>query len=166
MEKAYWWIGLVGSIASIVSAGWAWIQANRAKQAASDAARFRGEIINRRELIENSHIYKETKSIQNRILALGPKCSTMSAKGIDCAELAESVLRYSSMLQEHTSNFPDATKVIIASFATNVKPLIDKLARAKRFDEKKNVGTEIYFLLEPLLAEIKIATDVKKEKLQ
>lgn len=162
-EAMYWWIGLIGSIASIGAAVWTVVQARRARNAASDAENFRDEIIEKRRLVEVSQLYKETGRILTAVTAVGPTCGQKSLRGIDCSKIAGDVLEYTRFLGHQAVDLPSPFKEKVGAFLVNIKPDIESLSEAVTYQEIKASGKSIYYRIDGLMPEIKKLVDEKRE---
>ena len=107
MNSIETWISIIGSIASIGGAAWAFREAKNASLSASHAEKVRDEIIERRKIIEVSQVYTETSRILKIISNVGPSCNPSMLKGVNCGNIARDVEEYARFINEHSSYFSD-----------------------------------------------------------
>ena len=157
-------LSILGSIASIGGAVWAYRQARRSKKYATEARRFRDDIINRRELVEVSQVYTETKRILHVVSRVGPTCTADSIKGIDCAGIAREVEEYSRFLNEQNSHFNEFFNNRAKKLCDSLVGDIETLSEALEFEDIKKNGKNIYYKIYEFLPFVKSLTDEKKEQ--
>ena len=158
------WISVVGSIASIGGAIWAFVQARRAVGAASTATRARDEIIERRKIVEVSQVHSETNKILRVASKVGPSCNERQLQGLDCGEIAREIEEYARFLNEHSSHFTDLFENQAKELCEKLFPDIEKLSEAMTFEEKKSAGKNIYQNINTFLPFVKDLSDDKKER--
>ena len=95
-------ISIIGSIASIGAAIWAFVEARKSAKAATKAEVLRDELIHRRTMVEVSQVHSETKRVLSIVSKVGPSCNTKLLKGVNCAEVAKEVEVYSSFIFEQS----------------------------------------------------------------
>jgi len=110
------WISVIGSIASIGGAIWAFVEARKSSRAATKAEKVRDEIISRRKLIEVSQVHAETARILKIVSTVGPACNPSLLRGVNCGSIAKDVEEYSRYINEHSSHFNDFSKIKPKSF--------------------------------------------------
>ncbi len=157
------WISIIGSLASIGGAVWAWFQAVQASKSATKAEKVKSEIIERRKLIEVSQVYTETNRILNVVSKVGPSCNPSTLRGVNCSHIAADVAKYSRFLNEHSSYFTEFFDNKAKDLCSSIKADIEKLAEAKSFDDKKNAGKSIYYKIDDFMPIVKSLSDDKKE---
>lgn len=163
MKSMETWISIIGSIASIGAAGWAWWQAEQASRSATKAEKVKGEIIERRKIVEVSQVHKETTRILQVVSKVGPSCNSSTLRGVNCSHIATEVSEYSRFLNEHSSHFTDFFENKARHLCTSLKDDIEKLAEAKSFDEKKSAGKSIYYKIDEFVPTVKSLSDEKRE---
>lgn len=157
------WISVIGSIASIGGAGWAWCQAVQASKSATKAEKVKGEIIERRKIVEVSQVHRETTRILQIVSKVGPSCNSSTLRGVNCSHIATEVAEYSRFLNEHSSHFTDFFENKARDLCASLKDDIEKLAEAKSFDEKKSAGKSIYYKIDEFVPTVKSLSDEKRE---
>jgi len=162
-EDTAWWIGLIGSVASIGAAIWAFIEARKASGSASAAEKIRLELINRRKLVEASQFYREANRAISSLTAVGPTSSASSVRGIDCSRISTQALEFITFLNTHREELPSLLKTKVGALVVNTKKDLATLAEAKTFDEKKSAGSAIYYQIAAIMPDIKALADEKKE---
>ena len=157
------WISIIGSIASIGGAIWAWFQAVEASNSANKAEKVKDEIINRREVIEISQVHKETTRILQIVSKVGPSCNSSTIRGINCSNIAADVSEYSRFLNEYSSYFTDRFENKAKTLCVSLKKNIEELAEAKTFDDKKKAGKSIYYKIDEFVPIVKSISDESRE---
>lgn len=160
------WISVIGSFASIAGAIWAYSEANKAKNSASKAEKIKGEIVERRQLVEISQVHAETTRILKSISAVGPTCNASKLRGINCASIATEVEEYCRFLNEQSSHFSDFFDNKAQELCQSLKSNIELLSEAKTFEEKKNAGKSIYYEINDFMPVVKTLSDDKKENVK
>lgn len=163
-ENAVWWIGVIGSVASIGSAVWAFLEARKARDAASEAERVRDEIVQRRRIIEASGVHRETQRVLTVLSKVGPSSDPIRSKGIRSSDLADEVRTYLLLLNEHLGEFSSELKSGVLLLVETTKVEIQALAEAKSFEAKRTAATSIYYKIQGLMPQIKSLADEKKER--
>lgn len=154
---------ILGSIASIGAAIWAWIQAGEASKSATKAENVKNEIIERRKIVEVSHVYAETSRILKIVSKVGPSSNSSTLRGVNCSHIASDVTEYSSFLNEHSSHFSDFFENKARDLCLSLKDDIEQLAEAKSFEDKKKSGKNIYYKIDEFMPVVKSLSDDKKE---
>jgi hypothetical protein len=162
-ENTVWWIALLGSVASIGSAVWAYVEARKAKEAVRTVQRLHNEIVTRRRIIETSGIYGETKRFLTSISRVGPSSNATISKGISGWALAGELREYVLFLSEHIQDFPEPVKGRVQSFVEGSNDDIRCLAEAKTFHAKKSASADVYYKIQALMPEFKTLADETKE---
>jgi len=157
-------LSILGSIASIGGAVWAYYQAVQSKKYATEARHLRDDIVNRRKLVEVSQVYSETKRILNVVSRIGPTCTADSIKGIDCAGIAKEVEEYSRFLNEQSSHFDEFFNNRARELCDQLASDIEALSEATQFENIKKNGKNIYYKIYEFLPFVKSLTDEKKEQ--
>lgn len=157
-------VSIIGSIASIGAAIWAWYEASDSKKSANKARTIKNELIDHRELAELANVHNETHRILKIVSKVGPSCTPSGIRGVKGAEIAKEVEEYSRFINEHGSHFHNFFDNQARELCEGLRPLIEHLAAAKSFDEKRSAGTQIYDLINTFLPEAKNSADRKKEK--
>ena len=162
-EEIAWWIGLIGSIASIGAAIWAFVEARKARSSASDAEKIRNELVSRRNLVEVADIYKEANRVISALTAVGPSASVNSVRGLDCARISTQALEFVTLLSTHREQLPTSLKSKVELLVFDTKKDLASLAEAKDFESKKAAGSAIYYKITALMPAIKVLADEKRE---
>ena len=98
-------LSILGSIASIGAAIWAFVEARKSINAATKAEEFKNEIIYLRKTVEVSQVYSETKRVLNVVSKVGPSFNPSVFAGINCADIAKEVEVFSSFILEQSEHF-------------------------------------------------------------
>lgn len=158
-------ISIVGSIASIFGAIWAWQEATKSKEHASKAEKFRDELVHRKNIAEVSKLHIETSRILKLVSKVGPTCTKNGVRGVKGDEIAREVEEYTRFLNEHSIHFSDFFHNNAKELCGSLRPLLESLSEATDFEQKKNSGKQIYDLINGFLPEIKNLSDVKNNQI-
>jgi len=158
------WLSVLGAIASIGGAIWAYVQARRARTFAEQAKAVRDELVERRKVIEISQVYIETTRILRCVSNVGPTCTPTSIKTVKCHEIAKEVEEYTRLLNEQSTHFTHMLDNQAQKLCEDLKPDIEALAEAKEFDSKKSAGKSIYYKIDDFMPLVKTLMDEKKER--
>jgi len=90
------WLSILGSVASVGAAIWAFIEARNASRDATKAEAVKNELIQRRTMVEVSHVYAESSRILKLASQVGPTCTKKSTRGLDVSSIAKSIEEYES----------------------------------------------------------------------
>lgn len=164
MSTVETWISIIGSIASIGGAIWAFVEARKAASSATKAESVRDEIIERRKIVEVSQVHAETSRILNVVSKVGPSCNKSLLRGVDCGAIAKEVEEYSRYINEHNFHFTDFFENKAKELYEQLRPDIESLSEAKSFDDKKSAGKSIYYKINSFMPVVKELTDEKKER--
>ena len=157
-------LSIVGSIASIFSAIWAFREAKNAARAADAAERTRREMVDRRDLAEVAQIHAEIKRILSLVARVGPTSTAQLIKGVNCADIAREVEVFIAMLLERRSHFSDFYGDRATELRNDLRTDIEGLAEAKTFEDKKRFGKSIYYRIENFTPVVKELSDEKQEQ--
>lgn len=157
-------LSILGSVASIGGAIWALYHAKRSYKYATEAQDVRDELVNRRKMVEISQVHSETNRILRVVSRVGPTCTAISVKGINCASIAQEVEEYSRFLNEQRSHFTDFFDNKARDLCASLKSDIESLSEAIDFDTIKSAGKSIYYKINDFLPLVKRLTDEKKEQ--
>ena len=157
-------LSVLGSLASIGGAIWAFVQAGKSKQYATEAQLMRDEIIARRHMVEMSDIHAETKRILRTVSKVGPTCNETFIRGIRCTDIAREVEEFSRLINEQSSHFNEMFKNRARELCDELRTDIEALSEAKDFEQKKCAGKRIYYKISEFLPFVKTLTDEKKER--
>lgn len=158
------WLSIVGSIASIGGAIWAYFEARRSRTFAEQAKAVRDELVERRKVIEVSKVHSETTRILRLVSNVGPTCTPTSLKTIKCNEIAKEVEEYTRLLNEQSTHFTHMLDNQARKLCEDLKPDIEALAEAKDYESKKNAGKSIYYKIDDFMPLVKMVLDEKKER--
>src|SRR4030095_8184848 len=100
-------LSILGSVASIASAVWAYREARRSALSATKAESLLDEIVHRRKLLEVSQVYAESKRILSIVSDVGPSAEPKRLRGINAAKIAREIEEYARSLQEQSNHFAD-----------------------------------------------------------
>ncbi|CAH1041721.1 hypothetical protein [Halomonas sp. TD01] len=157
-------LSILGSLASIGGAIWAYVQARRSKTFAEQAKTVRDELVERRKTIEVSKVHSETARILRLVSKVGPTCTSTSVKTIRCHEIAQEVEEYTRLLNEQSSHFTHVLDSQARKLCGDLKEDIVGLAEAIDFESKKKFGTSIYYKIDDFMPLVKMVFDEKKER--
>lgn len=163
MKDIETWISVIGSIASIGAAIWAWVEARKSFQSATQAESVKNEIINRRKIVEVSQVYAETSRILTTVSKVGPSCNSGMLRGINCASIAKEVEEYSRYINEQSSHFTEFFDNKAKELCSSLNSDIEALSEAKSFEDKKTAGKSIYYKINNFMPTVKSLSDEKKE---
>lgn len=157
-------ISIIGALASIIAAIWAFYEAHKAAKAASKAELLRNEIIERRKMIEVSQVYAETSRILKTVSAVGPSCNPSLLRGVNCGNIAKEVEEYSRFINEQRVHFSDIFENNANELCKELNVDIEALSEAKKFEDIKAVGKRIYYKINDFMPQVKSLADAKKER--
>ncbi|MDN3391366.1 hypothetical protein QL998_09900 [Pseudoalteromonas sp. APC 3691] len=157
-------ISIIGSIASIGGAVWAFVEAKKSVNAASKAEKLRDELISRRKMVEVSQVHSETKRVLSVVSKVGPSCNAKLLKGVNCADIAKEVEVYASFIFEQSGHFTDFFENKAKELCNDLKDDIESLSEAINFEDKKNYGKSIYYKIQNFMPFVKQLSDEKKER--
>ncbi len=158
-------LSIVGSVASIFGAIWAWVEAKKAARSADAAERVRQELVDRRKLVEVAQIHSEIKRVLGVVAKVGPTSTPQLVRGLNCADIAREVETFAAMLLERGSHFSDLSDHAMV-MRDDLRADIEGLAEAKTFEDKKRYGKSIYYKIESFTPVVKQLADAKKEQTQ
>ncbi len=159
-------LSVVGSVASIFGAIWAWVEARKAARSADAAERVRQSLVDRRKLAEVAQIHSEIKRVLGVVAKVGPTSTPQLVRGLNCADIAREVETFAAMLLERGSHFSDLYSDRATEIRDNLRADIEGLAEAKSFEDKKRHGKNIYYKIESFIPLVKQLADAKKEQTQ
>jgi hypothetical protein len=157
-------ISIVGSIASIGAAIWAFIEAKKSMSAADKAENLRDELINRRKMVEVSQVHSETNRVLSVVSRVGPSCNAKLLKGINCSDIAKEVEVYARFILEQSGHFSDLFENKAKELCDDLKDDIESLSEAINFEDKKSYGKSIYYKIQNFIPAVKQLSDEKKER--
>jgi hypothetical protein len=157
-------LSILGSLASIGAAVWAFAEARRASRAAAAAESMRDEIVHRRRLIEVSQVHADTKRVLIAVSEVGPSTNAKLLRGVDAARIARQVEEYTRSLSEQSAHFTDFFGNEARALCEQLKPDIEKLAEASTPEEKKAAGKSIYYAISAFVSIAKEVADGKREQ--
>ena len=145
-------LSIIGSVASIVSAFWAFFEARKARKSANEVMKYQKEIKTRIESSALDRLHDETKSVLHKVSYFGPSCNMTSIRGKSAQNVALEVEEYTRLLREHSVHFDDLNiKNKIDKICNELMPNVKGLSEGVSFDDKKKYGSNIYLLIERLL---------------
>lgn len=159
------WLSILGSVASIGAAIWAYVEAKNAARHASKAEMLRNEVIQRRAIVEVSQVYAESSRILKLVSQVGPTCTRASVRGLSVCSIAQGVEEYSRFLNEHSAYFNQFFQNAAQTLCAELAIAIEALAEASTFEEKKDAGKKIYYLINSFLPQVKQLADDKRESI-
>lgn len=154
-------LSIIGSVASIGAAIWAFFEARDARKSANQAEKFRNEIVERRALVEISMVHAETTRILKVISVVGPACNPKFLRGVNCAAIAKEVEEYARFINEQRSHFNDIFENRAIELCEDLIPDIEALSEAATFEKKKTAGKSIYYKINNFLPLVKELSDEK-----
>jgi hypothetical protein len=157
-------LSILGSLASIGAAVWAFIEARKAARAATDAAAMRDEIVQRRRVIEVSQVHADTKRILSVASEVGPSTNVKLLRGVDTAKIAKQIEEYTRSLSEQSAHFSDFFGNEARALCERLMPDIEKLAEAIAPEDKKSAGKSIYYNISAFVSITKDLADGKREQ--
>jgi hypothetical protein len=157
-------LSILGSLASIGAAVWAFVEARKAARAASAAETMRDEIVDRRRLIEVSQVHADTKRVLVAVSDVGPSTNSKLLRGVDAAKIARQVEEYTRSLSEQSAHFSDFFGNEARALCERLRPDIEKLAEATTPEEKKAAGKSIYYAISAFVSIAKDVADGKREQ--
>lgn len=157
-------LSILGSVASIGAAIWAFIEAGKAAESASQAAQVRNEMIDRRRLVEVSKVHAQTDRILSVVSKIGPSCNVKRLKGVDFHGIAKEVEEYARYLNEQSSNFSEIFVNKASSLCNELQEDIEALSEAPDPETIKDIGKRIYYKINSFLPFVKDLADERQER--
>lgn len=157
-------ISIIGSIASVGGAIWAYVEAGKSANSASQAEFLRDELIHRRKIVEVSQVHSETKRVLLVVSKVGPACNASVLKGVNCAEIAREVEAYSSFILEQSSHFSEFFENKAMELCDDLKEDIEKLSESVSFEDIKQYGKSIFYKIQNFMPAAKELSDEKRER--
>jgi hypothetical protein len=137
------WLSIIGSVSSVGGAVWACVEARRSRSFAEQAKAVRGELVERRKVVEVSKVHSETTRILRLVSNVGPTCTSTSIKTIKCHQIAKEVEEYTRLLNEQSTHFTSMLDNQARTLCEDLKSDIEALAEANDFESIKNAGKNI-----------------------
>lgn len=156
-------LSVIGSLASIGGAIWAFVEARKAASSATKAEVLHDELVHRRKIVEVSLVHSETKRVLSVVSKVGPSCNAKLLKGVDCSNIAREVETYASFILEQSGHFTDFFENKAKELCEDLKNDIEKLSEAVSFEDKKRYGKSIYYKIQNFMPAAKELTDEKRE---
>ena len=158
------WLSFFGSIASIIGAIYAYRQAIKSRNYATEAQKLRDEFISKRKLVEVSQVHFETNRILKLVAKVGPTCTASSIKGINVSNVAQEVEEYSRFLNAQSDNFNELLSNQASELCKSLNADIETLSEAIKFEDIKAAGKTIYYKINAFMPVAKLRTDDQKEQ--
>jgi len=156
-------LSIIGSIISIGSAIWSYIEARKSSLSASKAVKVRNEMIERRKLVEVSKVHAQTDRILATVSKIGPSCNPKKLKGVDIPGIAKEVEEYARFLNEQQSNFSELFSNRASALCNDLNPDIEELAESPP-ELAKEIGKRMYYKINNFMPFIKDLADEKQEQ--
>lgn len=157
-------LSILGSIASISAAVWAFVEAKKSAKSASQAESMRDAIYSRRRLVEVSHVYTETKRVLTVAAEVGPATNPKRLRGVDSTRIARELDEYARLLLDQSSHFSADFGNDARALCDRLKPDIQGLAEASTPEEKKTFGTNIYYNVSAFMPIAKQLVDEQRDQ--
>jgi len=157
-------LSILGSIASIAGAVWAFREAQKSADAATKAESLRDEIVHRRKLLEVSQVYADTKRILTIVSDVGPSSEPKRLRGVSSAKIAKEIEEYTRSLLEQSSHFADIFGNEARSLCESLKTDIEALAEAVTPEDKKESGKSAYYKIQAFMPITKQHADDRREQ--
>lgn len=157
-------LSVLGSVASIGAAIWAFIEAGKAAESASQAAQVRNEMIDRRRLVEVSKVHAQTDRILSVVSKIGPSCNVKKLKGVDFHGIAKEVEEYARYLNEQSSSFSEVFVNKASSLCNELQEDIEALSEAPDPETIKDIGKRIYYKINSFMPFVKDLADERQER--
>ncbi|WP_086930579.1 hypothetical protein [Agarilytica rhodophyticola] len=165
MDSIEKWVSVLGSIASIGAAIWAWVEASKASTSAKKAEIVKNEIVDRRKLAEVSQVHAETSRVLKTVSKVGPSCNPTMLRGVNCAGIAKEVEEFSRFINEQSSHFTEFFDNKAKELCAALNDDIEALSEAKSFEDKKAAGKSIYYKINDFMPTVKTLSDEKRESI-
>lgn len=159
-------LSVVGSIASIGAAIWAFVEARKAMAAASKAETIKNEMIDRRQLVEASKIHSETERVISKVSQIGPASRVEVLSGINIDDILNEVQSFSTFIIAQSEQYDDNFKRTVKKLNKDLQTDIDKLSQSTLEYEYKQIGTKIFSALQGFLPTAKSLADGRRENVQ
>lgn len=159
-------LSIIGSLASIGGAFWAYAEAKKSKSSASKAEEFKNEIIYLRKTVEVSQVYAETKRVLAVVSKVGPSFNISVFAGINCADIAKEIEVFSSFILEQSEHFSQNFNNNAKELNNDLKNDIENLSEASTFEDTKKYGKSIYYKIQNFIPIVKKLSDEKREQIE
>ena len=156
-------ITIIGAIASIIGAGFAYWQASKAKGSADEAKSVRAQLIDHRKASELSKIQASCKKALNSMTKYGAASTASSLDGIDTQNDSFNVQEFIILTKEHRAYFGNKRVNKADEFCNALTPLLDDFAQASTPDNQRKYGKQLVTHLSSINADIKKLLDSKRE---
>lgn len=155
-------LGIAGAIASIIGAWWAWKSARNASRAASEADMALTEIRTRSTLGEVSELIALERQAVAAMAKYGPGSTPEAVAGADMNRDAHDVRSYLATLKRHRLIFGDRHPNDADRLCTKGFELLEHIAAAKKFEQKRNAASSLYVELSGFSYLLKSQYDVHR----
>jgi hypothetical protein len=159
-------ISVLGSIASVGAAIWAFIEARKSMAAASKAETIKNEMIDRRQLVEASKIHSETERVISKVSQIGPASRVAVLSGINIDDILNEVQGYSTFIIAQSEQYDDKFKRAVKKLNTDLQANIAELSKSTLEEDYKRIGTQIFNALQGFLPTAKSLADGRRENVQ
>lgn len=140
-------ISIIGTVASVGGAAWAWRQAHLAKNAATEAQQVKKQIFTAADMSDLSEVKAVYETTQKNIRKYASRGND-SLVGVDVERDAESVYKLLEKINELKHLFPSEG---FSKDCQELEKSLQDLVVAHTADEIKKHGKEVYDKLQPIL---------------
>lgn len=156
-------ITVVGTLASVASAIFAWRQAETARDSANKAEEIRTQLISHRKTSELSELKVALGKAQTAMTKYGPASAKSSLQGVNQARDASDVQDFLLSLKENRNLFQRNGINSADILCTRLYELIATFSSATTSSNKKEAGTELLEAINSFSPVVKQALDSRKE---
>lgn len=156
-------IAIIGAIASIIGAYFAFWQASKAKDSASEAKRARSQLIDNRKASELTIIQASCKTALNSTKKYA--LITPYLDGASPVNDSKDVQDFIFLLKEHRAYFGNKNPNEADEFCNALTPLLENFSKSSSPDEYQIYGKQIVTHLSSITATIKKRLDSKRDKI-
>lgn len=135
-------ISLIGSVASILGAVFAWVQFSKSKSSAVEAKRHVDRLLSNKQLEDVATAISEIESANRVLIKYGPSSTRAQFSGINYAVDAQEVQEHFNRANAHVQSheYPPESKRIFEETPDKIAAL----ANSQRQDEAQRTGRELH----------------------
>lgn len=155
---------VLGSIASIIGAYWAFKEARKSKSFSELSKSIRNELISRRNLVESSTLLDETQKLINRLGKIGPSIDLKKLKGFDFKPLIEYITEYQTLLTKYGDQGNDDFKISSGAIYEDLKECVTQMNCSDGPETLRGIGTDIIYKVQIFLGKVQSLSNQHHDK--
>lgn len=153
----------IGTLASLIGAGYAFKQAGDAKDAASEAKRVQASLVDHRKAAELAELQNACRHALKALSRYGPGAVPESLKGASTSADAKEIQDFLVAVKEQRAHFDSKQPNEADVFYSDSTPQLESLARAVTVEQMCEAGGRLFVLLTSFSAVIKRQADLRRE---